>query len=428
MTDENRYDILGELGRGGMGIVYKAMDRETSECVALKVLRPEVLEDALVMERFKNELRIARKITHKNVCRIYEFTNIREGPCISMEYVEGETIRSLLNRIGVFSLRSALEIARQICSGLREAHAQGVAHRDLKPENLMMDRAGQIKIMDFGVARIFAAHSKTTISAVVGTPAYMAPEQVESRAVDQRTDIYALGLIVYEMVTGKEVFKADTPLGIAYKQVHEAAPAPRSVDPSIPENVEKLILRCIEKEPERRFQTISELEKALSDLGYTRPPTADLPGAAVPRRPHTTYLITRKKARVLMMAIQIMYMSIYAAALYHIYRIGEILQSAFGVPYTRGILAVMVLAMWGIATRIYLMSALTFDHPDLPAKFRKLFPALWLLDSIWSASPLLLDNFPIGLAVMFLAILAYVPFSQKTLMENLPADNSGSSP
>lgn len=422
MTDD-RYDILEELGRGGMGIVYKAMDRETSECVALKVLRPEVLEDALVMQRFKNELRIARKITHKNVCRIYEFTNIRQGPCISMEYVEGETIRSLLNRIGVFSLRSALEIARQICSGLREAHAQGVAHRDLKPENLMMDRTGQIKIMDFGVARIFAAHSKTTISAIVGTPAYMSPEQVESRVVDQRTDIYAFGLIVYEMVTGKEVFKADTPLGVAYKQVHEAAPAPRSVDPAIPEKVENLILRCIEKEPERRFQTISELEKALADLGYTRPATADLPGAPVARRHHTTYLMARKRARVLMMAIQIMYLSIYAAALYHIYRIGEILQSAFGVPYARGIFAVMVLAMWGIATRIYLMSALTFDHPDLPAKFRKLFPALWLLDSIWAASPLLLDNFHLGLAVMFVAMLAYVPFSQKTLMENLPGDN-----
>lgn len=129
-----------------------------------------------------------------------------------------------------------------------------------------------------------------------------------------------------------------------------------------------------------------------------------------------------------MMAIQIMYLSIYAAALYHIYRIGEILQSAFEVPYTRGVFAVMVLAMWGIATRIYLMSALTFDHPDLPAKFRKLFPALWLLDSIWAASPLLLDNFHLGLAVMFVAMLAYVPFSQKTLMENLPGDNPGSSP
>src|SRR6185295_9481348 len=140
MSSENRYDILEEVGRGAMGIVYKAIDRETSECIALKVLKPEVVGDEIIMQRFKNELLIAHKITHKNVCRIYEFNRIREGPCISMEYVQGETIRVLLNRMGTFALRSVLEISRQICSGLREAHAQGVVHRDLKPENLMMDR------------------------------------------------------------------------------------------------------------------------------------------------------------------------------------------------------------------------------------------------------------------------------------------------
>ena len=271
MADENRYEIIQELGRGGMGIVYKARDRETSELVALKVLRPEVLEDKLMMQRFKNELRIARKITHKNVCRIYEFTHIREGPCISMEYVEGETIRSLLNRIGVFSLRSALDITRQICSGLREAHAQGVAHRDLKPENLMMDREGQIKIMDFGIARIFSGHSATTLAAIVGTPGLHGAGTGGKPDCRPARRYLSCGLIVYEMITGKEVFKADTPLAVAYKQVHEAAAPPRSVDPAIPEKVENLILRCIEKEPERRFQTVGELEKALAELGYERP-------------------------------------------------------------------------------------------------------------------------------------------------------------
>jgi serine/threonine protein kinase len=425
MADENRYEILQELGRGGMGIVFKAMDRETSELVALKVLRPEVLEDKLMMERFKNELRIARKITHKNVCRIYEFTHIQQGPCIAMEYVEGETIRSLLNRIGVFSLRSALDITRQICSGLREAHAQGVAHRDLKPENLMMDRYGQIKIMDFGIARIFSGHSATTFAGIVGTPAYMAPEQVENRTVDQRADIYSCGLIVYEMVTGREVFKADTPLAVAYKQVHEAAPPPRSVDPAIPEKVETLILQCIEKEPERRFQTVVELEKALAELGYERPTNPDLSKPIAAASHHTTFIMARKKARLLMMAIQIMYLSIYSAALYHIESVGAILEKNFEVVATTAVPDVIVLAMWGIATRVYLMSALTFDHPDLPKKFRWLFPILWLLDSIWAASPLLLlEQMKLGLTLVSVALLAYIPFSQKTLMENVPADNS----
>ena len=422
MADENRYEILQEVGRGAMGVVYKAIDRETSECIALKVLRPEVLGDKLMVERFKNELRLARKITHKNVCRIHELTRIREGPCISMEYVEGETIRSLLNRMGVFSLRSSLHIAREICGGLHEAHTQGVAHRDLKPENLMMDRHGHIKIMDFGVARAFSGDSATTLNVIVGTPSYMAPEQVESRTVDQRADIYALGLIVYEMLTGKEVFRADTPLAAAYKQVHEAPPPPRAVDPAISEAVQTLIMRCIEKEPERRFQTVAELGSAIDALGYAPPPTADIPGTGVPPRRTPTFIMARRNARFLMMAIQVMYLTIHAAALYYLFDIWAILED-YGIPSVPAVFVVMVLAMWGIATRVYLMSALTFDHPELPRKFRQLFPILWLFDTIWAAAPLLLLHKMRGLALVSAVLLAYVPFSQRTLMENFSFDN-----
>jgi tRNA A-37 threonylcarbamoyl transferase component Bud32 len=422
MAEENRYEILQEVGRGAMGIVYKAIDRETSECIALKVLKPEVLGDKFMVERFKNELRLARKITHKNVCRIHELTHIREGPCISMEYIEGETIRSLLNRMGVFSLRSALHIAREVCSGLHEAHAQGVAHRDLKPENLMMDRHGQIKVMDFGIARAFSGDSATTLNMISGTPSYMAPEQVESRTVDQRADIYALGLIVYEMLTGKEVFKADTPIAAAYKQVHEAPPPPRNVDPAIPETVQTLILRCIEKEPERRFQTVAELGTAIDALGIAPPPTGDIPGTAVPRPRTTTFIMARRNARFLMIAIQVMYLTIYAVTLYYFFEVGLILEG-YKIPFKPSVFVVMVLAMWGIATRVYLMSALMFDHPELPQKFRQLFPILWLFDSIWAAAPLLLMHKMFGLALMCAVLLAYIPFSQRTLMENFSFDN-----
>jgi tRNA A-37 threonylcarbamoyl transferase component Bud32 len=423
VADENRYDIIQELGRGAMGIVYKAIDRETSECIAIKVLKPEVLDDKLMMQRFKNEMRIARKITHKNVCRIHEFTHVPQGPCITMEYVDGETIRSLLNRIGVFSLRSAFDVARQMCSGLREAHAQGVAHRDLKPENLMMDRNGNIKIMDFGVARVFATSTSTTLGSFVGTPAYMAPEQVECRDVDQRADVYAFGLILYEMLTGGTVFKADTPLRVAYKQVHEAPPAPRTIDPNIPEAVQSLILRCIEKEPERRFQTIADVESAMAGLGYRPPTTVDVPVAGVPRRHSTTYIMARKRARLLMLAVQLLYYCIYGAALYYLDEIGRIVETVFQVSATIAISVVVVLAMCGIATRVYLTSALIFEHPDLSRKFRNLFPALWLLDSIWATSPLLLFNKMGFVTLGCVALLAYVPFSQKTLMENLSPEN-----
>src|SRR3984957_12181333 len=172
-----RYEILGEAGHGSMGNVYKARDRETGETVALKLLKPEIASDQAMMDRFKNELLYARKITHKNVCRVHEFNRIGGIAYTSMEFVEGESLRSVLNRFGGLPLRKANHVALQICSGLAEAHAQGIVHRDLKPENVMIDAQGNVKIMDFGIARSMEAGARLTGS-MVGTPAYMAPEQV----------------------------------------------------------------------------------------------------------------------------------------------------------------------------------------------------------------------------------------------------------
>jgi serine/threonine protein kinase len=425
MANQDRYEVIQEIGRGAMGIVYKAIDRDTSATVALKALKSDLLKDEHILQRFKNEVILARKITHKNVCRIYDFTRYSGGPCISMEYVEGETLRSLLNRIGVFSLKSAMEIARQICGGLREAHAQGVVHRDLKPENLMMDRNGGIKIMDFGVARAFEGSAATTMGVFAGTPAYMAPEQVECKEVDQRADIYAFGLILYEIITGREVFRGDTPLAVAYKQVHEIPPAPRSVDPAIPENVQNLIIRCLEKDPGRRFQTVAEIESVFADSGYkasTAIPVSRPVDASKDQR--TTFIMSRSRARSLMLAVQALYLALYGAVLYHAERVTAIMEALFGVPAVAGLSASVILALCGIAARIYLISALTFDHPELPQKFRRLFPVLFVLDAIWAASPLLLlPKLRFGITLACVAVLAYVPFSQRTLMENLSLAN-----
>ena len=268
-----RYEIQRELGRGGMGIVYEATDRETRETVALKVLRPEIAADGSAMTRFKNELRLARKITHKNVCRIYEFGRTEKTAYISMEFVDGDSLRAILSRFKALSVRTAIRIAVQICAGLQEAHAQGVIHRDLKPENIMIDRAGDAKIMDFGIARV--ATGTATDTGIIGTPAYMAPEQAESKSVDGRVDIYALGLVLYEMLTGEPVFTAESAVALALKQIH-ATPVPlRQLEPTIPPYLERVVMRCIEKDPARRIQSTPELSASLLSESPEHPKASD---------------------------------------------------------------------------------------------------------------------------------------------------------
>lgn len=255
----SRYEILSRLGVGGMGIVLKARDRETGEIVAVKILKTEIADQPKLIDAFKNELRLARKITHKNVCRIYDFNRSDGVSYITMEFVEGESLRFVLNRFNVLSARTGIKIAVQICEGLREAHAQGIVHQDLKPENLMIDGLGNVKLMDFGLARLIAESS----TAAIGTPSYMAPEQAQGGPVDQRCDIYALGLVLFEMFTGTAAFTGDTPMVVALKQIQDSPANPRDVERSIPDHVAKVILRCLEKDPEKRFQSVEEVESAL---------------------------------------------------------------------------------------------------------------------------------------------------------------------
>lgn len=282
-----RYDVLSEAGHGNMGNVYKARDRETGETVALKLIKPEIASDQAMTERFKNELLFARRITHKNVCRVYEFNRVGGIAYTSMEFVEGESLRSVFSRFGGLPVRKGVDIALQICSGLREAHAQGIVHRDLKPENVMIDAHGNIKIMDFGIARSMEAGTRLT-GAMIGTPAYMAPEQVSGKPVDYRTDIYALGLILYEMFTGTETFRADTAVAMALKQMQEIPTPPHDIDPNIPVYIERAILKCLEKEPSKRFQSIAELENALRSTRLTGAPIASSPVAATSAPPTST--------------------------------------------------------------------------------------------------------------------------------------------
>ena len=280
-----RYDLLGELGRGGMGVVYKARDRETGDVVAVKVLLPEIAARPDLIERFKSELLLARKITHKNVCRVYDLNRFGPVAAISMEYIEGESLGSLLNRVEGLSVRHGKKILRQILAGLAEAHAQGVIHRDLKPENIIIGRDGTVKVMDFGIARSTETDAAKT-GTFSGTPAYMSPEQAEGTPPDPRTDIYALGLVMFEMFTGQRAFHADTPAGLVLKQIQEPPPLPRSVEPDLPEHIDRAIQRCLEKNPAKRFQSVDELVATLTKKPAAKPTEATSAEISLP--PHLT--------------------------------------------------------------------------------------------------------------------------------------------
>jgi serine/threonine protein kinase len=265
-TFAGRYQVIEELGKGGMGRVYKVFDEKIKEKIALKLLKPEISEDEQAIERFSNELRFSRKISHRHVCRMYDLGEADGTHYITMEYVSGEDLKSILRMMGPMSAGKVVFIAKQVCEGLAEAHRLGVVHRDLKPQNIMIDREGNIRIMDFGIARSLKVKGMTGAGVVIGTPEYMSPEQIEGQEVDNRSDIYSLGIILYEMATGRVPFQGDTFLSIAVKQKTEQPRNPRELNPQIPDDLNRLILRCLEKSKEKRYQKAEDILADLSKI------------------------------------------------------------------------------------------------------------------------------------------------------------------
>ena len=272
-TFTERYQIIEKLGEGGMGMVYKALDKEIKENIALKVLNPEIAADVQTIDRFRNELKFARKISHENVCRMYDFNKEEKTYFISMEYVSGEDLRTTMRRVGPLSTGKTIFIAKQICEGLAVAHQLGVIHRDLKPQNIMIDREGNVRIMDFGIARSVKAEDLTRTGVMIGTPNYMSPEQAAAEKVDYRTDIYSIGAILFEMVTGHVPFKGDTPLSVALKHKTEPPPDPREFNNQISKELSAVILKCLRKNRDKRFQNAKELLTELSNIESGIPTT-----------------------------------------------------------------------------------------------------------------------------------------------------------
>jgi serine/threonine protein kinase/Flp pilus assembly protein TadD len=272
-TFAGRYQIIEELGKGGMGKVYKAHDTEIKEKIALKLIKPEISVDKKTIERFQNELKFARKIGHRNVCRMYDLNKEEGSYYITMEYVSGEDLRSFIRRVGQLPSGKAISIAKQVAEGLAEAHRLGVIHRDLKPSNIMIDKDGNARIMDFGIARSMETKGITGAGVMIGTPEYMPPEQAEAKEVDQRSDIYALGVILYEMVTGRVPFEGDTALSIAMKHKGEKPKDPREFNTQISEDLSHVILRCLEKDKEKRYQSADEIRSELEGIEQDFPTT-----------------------------------------------------------------------------------------------------------------------------------------------------------
>jgi predicted Ser/Thr protein kinase len=253
----SRYRIIALLGKGGMGEVYRADDLTLGQPVALKFLPDEAARDQALLERFKNEVRIARRVSHPNVCRVYDVGDVEGHTFFTMEYVDGEDLASLLRRIGRLPEDKALDIARQLCAGLAAAHTKGVLHRDLKPANIMLDGRGQVVITDFGLAGVADQITGNEIRS--GTPAYMAPEQLAGKEVSTRSDIYSLGLVLYEVFTGKRAFAPETKRAGSDRTPSRPSSVVKDLNPVI----ERVILRCLEEEPSARPATVLSVAAAL---------------------------------------------------------------------------------------------------------------------------------------------------------------------
>jgi HAMP domain-containing protein len=262
-----RYDIQGILGKGGMGIVYRAHDRDLDDAVAIKTLRGEALSaDPTLLDRFKQEIRLARRITHPNILRTHDLGETGGLRYLSMEFVKGLTLKQLVEAGDILPTPVGLRIAKQICAGLAAAHEVGVIHRDIKPQNILIESTGGLKIMDFGIARLKEERGMTAEGTVVGTPDYMSPEQARGNTLDFRSDIYSTGVVLYEVFTGTLPFEGDTPLAVVLKHIQENPPSPQTRNPKIDPKISQIVLKCMQKDPKGRYQSVNELYEALTKV------------------------------------------------------------------------------------------------------------------------------------------------------------------
>jgi Tol biopolymer transport system component/serine/threonine protein kinase len=316
-TFAGRYQIIEELGKGGMGRVYKAHDTKIREKIALKLIKPEIVKDRKTIERFSNELKLARKIRHKNICQMFDLGEEKGTHFITMEYISGEDLKNMIRMSGRLALGTTISIAKQVCEGLAEAHKMGIIHRDLKPSNIMIDREGDVRIMDFGIAHSLETKGMTGAGVMIGTPEYMSPEQVEGKEIDQRSDVYSLGVILYELVNVQVPFEGDTPFTVVIKHKSEMPKNPKELNAQIPDDLNRMILKCLEKDKENRYRSAGEVRSEIESIEKGIPTTERI----VPKKkPLTSKEITIKFGMRKLFVPLLAFVALLVAAGYFLFR------------------------------------------------------------------------------------------------------------
>jgi tetratricopeptide (TPR) repeat protein len=315
----NRYEILQILGEGGMGAVYKARDIELNRGIALKVIRPELSSNPEILQRFKQELILARQVTDRNVIRIFDLGEAGGIKFITMEYVEGESLYQILRRQGKVPVAEAMNIMKQMLHGLQAAHREGVIHRDLKPGNIMRDGQGRVVVMDFGLARTLDGDGMTRVGTMMGTMEYMSPEQAQAKEVDARSDLFTIGLICYELLTGKMPYHADSVVASLLKRMQERAAPPSDWDASIPHPISELVSKCLERDSAQRWQSAQQILDRIDEIEGRRPPSIILSTPAVSIPPQSVLAplpeqMHATKKRVGMAVLALAAVAIVAAA------------------------------------------------------------------------------------------------------------------